>query len=214
MDNRHLSISEKVRQLFLLDNDRYKCTISPGCKYNPKALVITNCLRHVRETHPDSFNVLELGKKVPEEEIGHVRGKKRSRSDEEYATVRVSKQRFMGGLVKLFTTHGVPFRAMEWEGFLDIVQPFLDAFKLKINKQNIVDHIKTVSSSMDTLIKEELKDQVVSMKLDTTSKMNRSVLGVSVQRYNELKLERRSLGNFIHIFLSHLSSTCIIPFVN
>lgn len=194
MENKNLSISEKVRNLFLLKNERYKCTLAADCHYAPKSLVITNCLRHIKDAHHDSYNILQLGKQLlPDNDVNRNR-KKRARVDDEYATVRVSKQRLMGGILKMFTVHGVAFRGMSWEGFREIIDPLLDAFHLTINEHNIVQHIKNISGTIDTVIREELKDKLVSIKFDTTSKMNRSVLAVSAQYYKELKLERRSLG--------------------
>lgn len=201
------NVSEKVRSVFVLEDGAFKCSLGTNCKFSPKKIIVTNCLRHIQTFHPESFNVLKLGKEVTEEEIA-ARGKKRPRK-EEVVTVRVAKQKVLGGLIKIVTCHNAPFAAVEWEGVRDIVDPLLRALNVKINKQNIVQYVKDTSNKMDVYIREEVKDEMVCLKLDTTSKMNRSVLAVSIQQYKELKLIRRSLGKYF-VFLYYIGTLSLL----
>lgn len=188
------NISEKVRNVFRSADGVLRCSLGNNCDFKPKdnKFVLTNCLRHIENIHPANYNVLKLGKEIPQETIA-ARGKKRVKG-EEVVTVKVSKQKVVGGLVKIVTCHNAPFNAVDWEGVRDIVDPLLGALNVTVNKQNIVKIVKDTSSAIDGFIREEVKDSIVSLKLDTTSKMNRSVLAVSVQYYRDLKLVRRSLG--------------------
>lgn len=100
----------------------------------------------------------------------------------------------MGGLVKLCTLHNCPFSSMEWEGIRDIIDPILDAFKIVVNRHNIAKTIGDTSNAIIEIIKNEVKLQLLSLKFDCTTKMTKSVLGVSVQFYKDLNLVSRALG--------------------
>lgn len=193
-----LNASEKIRHLLVRDsNGKFHCTVGENCDYYPKTLVVSNCCRHIRDQHPVEFNILNLGKRIPPEEVEAILQRKRFKSSgaqEDSTVVRVYRQKLMGGLIKLCTLHNCPFSSVEWEGLRDIVDPMLDAFKIKVNRHNIVDTIGETSGAIIELIKSEVKNQLLSVKFDCTTKMNKSVLGVSVQFYKDLTLVSRSVG--------------------
>lgn len=65
---------------------------------------------------------------------------------------------------------------------------------MTVNKQNIVKYDKDASDVINGFIMTETKNSIISLKLDTTSKMHRSEMPVSVQFYKDLTFIRRSLG--------------------
>lgn len=195
--NNEQSKSDKLKTLFVKDGDGFRCTVEKDCTYHPKDLLPANLNRHVHDQHPDAYNILGIGE-IPDEEVENLLKKKRSRQtpakNNEVAIARVSKQKVVGGVIKLVTLHGAPLNAVNWEGLRDIIDPLLTALKITLNSKNITTFVRNTSEAIDNIIKAELKDEMLSFKLDTTSKMHRSVLGVNVQFFKGVNLTKRSLG--------------------
>ena len=113
------------------------------------------------------------------------------------AVVRVSKERLLGGVIKLFTKHSLPFNALNWEGVHDILDPQLEPFGIKLNNRNISEYLATVRTTIDHIITEEVDGQMVALKFDSTTKRYRSVLGLNAQFYKNFILLKRTLGKLL-----------------
>lgn len=192
-------VSEKARLFFQKQGDEFPCTVSENCSYRPKKVIIANCIRHIRDQHPEEYNILNLGKRLSEEEIQTSLLKKRSRiasTNDESHLVRINRQKVVGGLLKVVAFHDCGFKSMEWEGIRDIVDPILESFKITINRHNVGELLRRTCAGMEESIKQEVAGQMLAFKFDMTTKMNRSVLGVSCQFYKEVKLINRCLGKY------------------
>lgn len=175
----------------------YRCSAAAGCEYRPKTLNQSNWVRHVREQHPHEFNALELGKRLSDDEIERKRSKVVKAEEDPTAVVRLNRKKFVGGLIKLVTLHACPFNALQWEGLQDIVEPGLEAFNLRLNRNNMPALVALTSDAIDKAITQEVDWETLAVKFDTTIKLHRSVLGVSVQFFKELTLTNRCLGKYI-----------------
>lgn len=196
MESKFPSTSEKIRERFQRNGNVYPCTVGEDCTYAPSMLNISNCTRHAKEQHPVEYNVLGIGKRLSDEEVQFYLKRKRSRTTapDETCSVRLSKQKVVGGLIKLVTLHSCPFASLTWEGLRDIVDPILEAFHVTVNRANIPEFVAKTCKAVDAVIQTEASNQLLSFKFDCTTKMNRSVLGLSMQYYKELVLVSRCLG--------------------
>nr|XP_029732038.1 uncharacterized protein LOC115268145 [Aedes albopictus] len=166
-------------------SQQVSCTLEPNCTYMQKVFRSQNFARHFRIAHPSAYNLLCIGEPSLNKDD----------NPDPSVVIRTSKQKVVGGIVKIHTLHGLPFEAVEWEGFRDILEPQLKAFDLKINRHNVTEYIKTTDDGIDWLIKQELAGLTVSLKLDIVSKMYRSFLGVNCQYVsNHGIIIKRTLG--------------------
>lgn len=190
------STSEKIRELFQQKGNLFPCTVGEDCGYAPNTLNISNCTRHAKEQHPVEFNVLGIGKRLSDEEVQQFLKRKRIKTTtpDESSSVRLSKQKVVGGLIKLVTLHSCPFACLAWEGLRDIIDPILEAFNVTVNRANIPEFVSKTCQAIDAVIQGEAKNQMLSFKFDCTTKMNRSVMGISMQYYKDLQLMSRCLG--------------------
>lgn len=172
------------------------CNIDSECNYKQTTLNSHNFSRHVASRHPEIFNIMELGDPIPQEVIDKHRSKTtaQANSDDDIAWVKVSKQKTLGGLVKLTTKHGLAFLAMNWDGLRDLVDHQLKPFDLHINNRNIIEHVKKVRAEIDKEIQSESRNEMLSIQFDTTTKQYRSVIGVNYQLYVGNKLVKRTMG--------------------
>ena len=184
------NLSEKIRRIFKKQGEEFQCTASEKCLYKPKKIIITNCIRHIRDQHPKEYNILNMGKRLSDEEVQALSKKKKSaliQSSDQSHLVRIQRQKVVGGLLKIVAFHNCGYSSMEWEGIRDIIDPILDCFKFKINRHNVGALLQTTCESMDEIIKQEVAKQMIALKFDSTTKMHRSVLGVSCQFYKDTK---------------------------
>lgn len=176
-----------TKQIVINAEKMVACALEPNCSYTQKVFRSQNFARHFRLTHPSAYNLLCIGEPTL----------KADGTTDPAIIIRTSKQKVVGGVVKLHTLHGLPFNAVEWEGFRDILEPQLKAFNLTINRHNITEYIKTTADGIDWLIKQELAGVTVSLKLDIVSKMYRSFLGVNCQYVsNRGIITKRTLGMY------------------
>lgn len=185
-----IAIVKSCTQELLLNGESVtRCILEDGCDYVQKVFRQSNFERHFRLCHPVAFDVLGIG--PPSE-------KSSSPNTEPAISIRMTVQRLLGGIVKLVTVHGLPFEAMEWEGFTEVVGPLLKAYNLTINRHNITKYVAKAAEGVNWMISQEVNGRMISLKLDIVSKMYRSMLGINCQYINNSGVvTKRNLGKWL-----------------
>ncbi|XP_062553618.1 uncharacterized protein LOC134218522 [Armigeres subalbatus] len=179
-------IRNYTQELFVNGKHNIRCVLVDNCEYSQKLFLQTNFERHFRLCHPAAYELLC---------IGPAAAKHSSSNAEPAITIRMTKQRLIGGVVKMVTIHGLPFEFTEWDGFQEIVEPLLKAFNLTVNRHNIKQYVAKAAEGIDCLIIQELHGLMISLKMDIVSKMYRSMLGINCQYINNTgAVVKRNLG--------------------
>jgi hypothetical protein len=109
--------------------------------------------------------------------------------------------------VEMVTVNGRPLSIVADSGFRKILDPILDAMpgSVSINPHNIRDGVHEIATKLREMIKVEVKNKLVSVKVDGASRLDRSVLGVNIQYINDGKIVLRTLA-VRELFEKHTSS--------
>lgn len=185
-------LKNKVLSVVRFENDKYHCAAEDKCTHKQATFNQHNFARHIKTFHPKVYNLLELGKQV--NDTGTPKNNAAIVKKTDSAMVKVTKQRIVGGLIKLVTKHRLPFNVVSYEGIHDLVDHQLKPFNMVVNNKNIPEYVDQVRKSIDELIAEEVKGKIVSIMFDMTTKRYRSVLGLNIQYYKNTELIKRTLG--------------------
>lgn len=101
---------------------------------------------------------------------------------------------FVRNCVELVTLHGLPFRSMEFDSFKKLIKPYENAFNVSINAKIIKENVSSTADSIRLAIKNDLENKLFSIKFDTATRYNRSILGINVQFIKSAKICIATLG--------------------
>lgn len=71
-----------------------------------------------------------------------------------------------------------------------------------INSQNIKNHIFNASNVIISNIKNDIKKQLISLKIDSVKRHNRSILGINIQYIKDGKISLKTLA-MVELFDKH-----------
>uniref|UniRef100_A0A182X8I9 Uncharacterized protein n=1 Tax=Anopheles quadriannulatus TaxID=34691 RepID=A0A182X8I9_ANOQN len=84
----------------------------------------------------------------------------------------------------MICVHNVPMLCVEWEGLGIILQPICEALKIQLNRPNLVCHLGAAARKIRTEISSIVKGKLVSLKIDSATRLGRHILGVNIQLYD------------------------------
>lgn len=187
---------QKVRVFYqyCADIDKSKCNI---CDTLLKGTHITNLRRHLMVKHRNVFENTDRESNAQNE----VERKKVKISYE------INNKDFIASIVKIVTSDGRPFVHLDSEGFRDIVSPIYNALSIApITSHNIMDFVRAKEQSIKAEIKNLVKGNLVALKIDVASRMDRSILGVNLQlidpKLEKAEISIKTLG-MVHVSHSH-----------
>ncbi|XP_062538921.1 uncharacterized protein LOC134207217 [Armigeres subalbatus] len=70
---------------------------------------------------------------------------------------------------------------MMWSGFRDIINPISNALGVVVNSHNMRDFVNNTAQNIKKIIRSEVSEKIICLKVDAASKLYRSVLGVNCQ---------------------------------
>lgn len=166
----------------------------------PKKLVkhchAGNLKKHLEVYHKDIFNEIksELNSKEgsstskegriprPIQKTTKISNFCSSRPKIKNINVKIDIDEFKDGLVELVTNNGRPFSAVEDSGLQKMLEPLIKAvndqmIKFSINRKNIVDFVADKAKTVAAHIKAEVRGKLLSLKLDSATRLNKSFLG-------------------------------------
>lgn len=96
--------------------------------------------------------------------------------------------------VKMVTVGGLSFRSLEQPGLADLVNLLGSAVNSTINRRNILDHLTCTVEAFRKRISDEMRGQIICLKLDAATRRGRSVLAVCSQFLRNGKFVMRTLA--------------------
>ncbi len=96
--------------------------------------------------------------------------------------LKLHKNDYIKAAVGLITTRGLPFSIFDYEEMRTLLKPLEGKFNtFKINKHNIIGYMKQSAEQITDRIKLEVKNKLISLKIDAASRYGRHVLGINCQ---------------------------------
>ena len=187
--------------LIIREGEEARCNIVPNgdCTYVQKKYEAGNFIRHFRLRHSELANEYGLLK-------DYIPAAKKPRVVTKRA-IAIDAQLLIEAVVKLVTDHRLPLSCFEWDGFRLLLEPICKAVGCTLNRENIKNHLRIMAFRIKDILKQQMKNQLISLKVDSASRYNRHILGVNVQYAFEEKVVIRSLGKSPLYFILYL---CLI----
>lgn len=131
-----------------------------------------NLFRHIQRKHSDTAKALRRS-------VQKYNGSRRDSNDE--IVVRVSKSEIVKACVELTTVNGRPLTIVQDSGFKKILKPVLEALEesgdsLNISQENVKEQTRIELSRIEEIISHEMKDKLISLKIDSVETMQRYVI--------------------------------------
>lgn len=187
-DDGKRSLQEIALPFINRDGNKATCRIeeNSGCTYAQTTMDVGNFIRHFRTKHTDAAKNLGLLKT----------------SDASVKKPRVTPKRpiaidiplYMDSIIKLVTYHQLPLCFVEWDGMKQLIDPISSALGVTVNRSNIKMTTHSVADRIRIALTEEMRNKLISLKIDSASRFNRHVLGINVQYFLEGKIAIRTLG--------------------
>lgn len=95
--------------------------------------------------------------------------------------IKMNSKIFVKACVGLTTINSLPYNIFNYEFIKDIFGPIEDALNIKITDRNIVDRIEIAYNQIVKEISNLLKDRMVSLKMDSATRKDRTILGNKYQ---------------------------------
>ncbi|XP_050339508.1 uncharacterized protein LOC126765877 [Bactrocera neohumeralis] len=104
--------------------------------------------------------------------------------------VEMSVNEVVYSCITLLTKQSVPLSYFDSEPFNTLTNPIFDGLHIpKINSRNILHHLKDQCDKLKNNIRNLTKNKILCLKMDTTTRHDRAILGVNVQIITSNKLE-------------------------
>nr|XP_012151014.1 PREDICTED: uncharacterized protein LOC105663859 [Megachile rotundata] len=113
--------------------------------------------------------------------------RKRKTSKEPVIAIAMDKDRVIDALVEMTTVNGRPYSAVEDSGLRKILNPILYALRTQhgintsINRHNIRDFVHYEAVQLKEKVKNEIEGRMLCLKLDSATRLDRSLLGINIQ---------------------------------
>lgn len=185
---RKRSMMEIAASFIIRDDDKARCNIEPngGCNYVQSKYDPGNFIRHFRLKHSELANANGLLKDyVPPPKKPRVVAKR---------PIAIDLQLLIEAVVRLVTDHGLPLSCFEWDGFRLLLEPICQAVGCTLNRETVKEHLRIMSQRVKEILKDEMKEKLICLKVDSASCHNRHILGVNVQYAHGEKVVIRTLG--------------------
>jgi len=158
---------------------------------------VSNLKYHIKSKHPKIYKVLL------QREKSEGPNKSKQASIVPFLpsmVVTLSKLNVLKGLLHSVTVDGRPYASIK-DGLLSIgFRPVMDPLPVKYNRRNIVDLIEAGATYIRQQITDVLKNSLVSVKVDGTSRFSRSFLGMNVQ-VTEITICSMNMSVYFALFL-------------
>lgn len=173
------------------DGEKAFCKIDSrsGCSYVQMKYDIGNFIRHFRSRHAAKANEIGILKEFdPSAKKPRLIAKR---------PIAIDKPLLIDSAIKMVSYHQLPLSCFEWEGIRQIFEPIGAAVGCKINSTNIKTHIQSIAHRIRDLLKEEMRNKLISVKIDSASRFYRHILGINAQYVLNSKVVVRTLGKLV-----------------
>lgn len=192
-DQERMTMKTKIMSVLKVTDTDYKCGVTDHCTYKQPLDKFTpgNFARHIAALHTEVYKKLEMGKL----DMEHKKAQKQANALYESASTKASRFRFMCGVVRLVTCHGLPFDCVSWQGMQDIMAPQLEVFKMALDEEQIRAFVEQTANQMQKMICEDMRGRMVSLQLHGTMGQNGQYLvRVTCSYLKDTFVCKRTLG--------------------
>ena len=107
--------------------------------------------------------------------------------------INMSDKIFIDACVKLVTVNARPFSIFDDSGMKDIIDPIMNAIKVTVNRTNIKDYVRNKATEIKNTIKSEIHNKLISIKIESATRLGRSIIGINAQYIQNQKIILRTL---------------------
>lgn len=114
--------------------------------------------------------------------------------------LNITQKDLENSCVELVTVNGRPFSILNDSGFKNIIDPIKHAIENKskqrfsISSESIQKKVFEEADRIRKEIYEDIKNTMISMKIDTVTRLDRSFLGINIQYIQDVKITLRTLA--------------------
>lgn len=135
-------------------------------------------------------NILQKNERKVQQEINEINTIK----------LNITKKDLENNCVELVTVNGRPFSILNDSGFQKIINPLKCAIekknkqKFSISSESIQKKVLEEADRIRKKISEDIKNILISLKVDAVTRLDRSFLGINIQYIKDAKIILRTLG--------------------
>jgi hypothetical protein len=178
-------------------SNKTKCCLCSQSKKGYTGVIESVLKRHLINDHASAGKELNLSYKKSGSDGDGTPGKKAK-------NLILTRGQYIKDCVMIAVIKMVSFSFFDFANFRNIAAIHSENSSTIVNAKNIVKYVNSTAANIREKIAGEVKNKLVSIKLDIASRMNRSVLGVNVQFFcqSRKKIIVRTLG-IIELRRSH-----------
>ncbi|CAH1733108.1 unnamed protein product [Aphis gossypii] len=135
---------------------------------------------------------------------------KRMHSADKTINVSIKRRAVIDGCIEMVTINGRPLKILEDSGFRKIVDPIFRSLGFTMNADVVRNHICNRASLVRKAITEQMKKKFFCIKMDTATRLGRTILGINVQFIYEGKIIIRNLATTEVYQTTSINLKCIL----
>lgn len=164
------------------ETGKSKCKI---CNIHMTGKHSQNLCRHLKRKHEVEFDEIMKNKRSVklETESYSTQLSVRTNTVDKTISVNITVDKVKDACVELVTVNGRPFAMLEDSGFRKLIDPILEGLgnKLQINRQNMQEEVMKRAHTSREELSNILQNRLISLKVDSATRLDRSVLGINLQ---------------------------------
>lgn len=108
--------------------------------------------------------------------------------------INISEEQIWEGCLELATSY--PLNFINHKGFKKIINPIIEKLNIEqqFNVPNLKDKLVETAQVIKTKIKENLKNKLISLKIDSVTRHTRGLLGINVQYITDFEITIKTLA--------------------
>lgn len=130
----------------------------------------------------------------------HQKEKQQQIDEMNFIKLKITKKDLEDSCVELVTVNGRPFSILNDSGFQNIINPIKSAIedkykqKFSISSESIQKKVSEEADEIKKKISDDIKNILISMKVDSVTRIDRSFLGINIQYIKDTKIILRTLA--------------------
>lgn len=171
---------EHIQKYFKVEAGSANCLVD-NCKVQLNYVSNSNFKRHIVTNHPSIAAENGWLNETPDDVVRSY-------------TVKLNKNKILINIVKLLTEDGQTMALLSKTSFRAIADPLCDAIGLSLSVVFIQNAIDKVAAHYKNIIKNELKNRIICIKIDGATRFDRNILGMNAQYIENGEIQIRTLS--------------------
>lgn len=147
-----------IRDYFIDNGTEAECKT---CGKSLNAVHITNLKRHLQKSHAELMVEYEKRRRIESEK---------------------DENEVNNACIDFLTKESQPLSFFDTKSFQTLTTPIFEGLKMpKINSKNVMDLVNSKFEKLKMIITKAVEGKVLSLKIDTATRSDRSILGINVQ---------------------------------